>query len=253
VTGATIDRRALYSDDDLRTRTIQRTGIATSIVLPYGLGADALERLVLVEFERVPDDQRRSEASLRRSFEEARPRILGALLGDLAGVMRYLPTLQEAERNGALEFPLPRMADYALVLRALDQHVGSIYSFAEAYADSVRDVLADRALSDPFTAALIKHAKGHKGHWRGPASALYAAIERDRPIDPKVGWPHGERGLGTALKAQAETLRAAGLVATSGRSDGKRYIELRLTSDDQIEPEPAKVVPIRRGEAERSA
>jgi hypothetical protein len=250
VTGATIDRRALYSDDDLRTRTIQRTGIATSIVLPYGLGADALERLVLVEFDRVPDDQRRSEASLRRSFEEARPRILGALLTDLAGAMRYLPRLQEDERNGDLGFPLPRMADYALVLRALDQHVGSVYSYADAYGDSVRSVLADRALNDPFTAALIKHAKAHKGKWRGQPSALLAAIERDRPNDPKVGWPHGPQGLSTVIKTQAETLRAAGLMVDFGKSDGKRYIGLELLGDDGDEVEPGNVVelPLRPGQ-----
>jgi hypothetical protein len=243
VTGATIDRRALYSDDDLRTRTIQRTGIATSIVLPYGLGADALERLVLVEFERLPEDQRRSETSLRRKFEEARPRILGALLTDLAGVMRYLSGLQDAEREGALGFSLPRMADYALVLHALDAYVGGVRKFADAYGDSVRNVLADRALNDPFTAALIKHAKAHKGKWRGPASGLLAAIERDRPNDPKVGWPHGPQGLSAVIETQAETLRAAGLLVDFGKSDGKRYVELELIRNDtEDDGEPGNVV-----------
>lgn len=231
VTGVSVDRRALYTDDDLRTRTLRRTGIATSIVLPYGLGADALERLVLIEFERLPETERRSEGSLRRAFEEARPRILGALLSDLAGVLRHLGNLHDAEDRGELGLRLPRMADYALGLHALDIHTEHRFGFASAYVESVAGVLADRALSDPLTAALIAHVRRHGGTWRGQPSALLLAIDRDRPEDPRAAWPHGAAGLGGAIRRSSETFRAAGLVVSEGKSNGSRWIELTVTAD----------------------
>ena len=40
VTGVTDDRRALYSDDDLRPIAYKRSGVATSITVPAGLGSD---------------------------------------------------------------------------------------------------------------------------------------------------------------------------------------------------------------------
>lgn len=58
VTGVEVTRRALWTNDDLRTSSFRRTGVATSIVLPHGLKADAVERLAVVEFERVPEDAR---------------------------------------------------------------------------------------------------------------------------------------------------------------------------------------------------
>src|SRR3954447_16260026 len=90
VTGVTDDRRALYTDDDLRPVSYRRSGVATSITLPPGLGSDALERIALVPLDRVPDSDRRGEAQLWAAYKAAHPQILGAVLDDLVGVLRHL-------------------------------------------------------------------------------------------------------------------------------------------------------------------
>ncbi|MDG4751701.1 hypothetical protein O7630_12180 [Micromonospora sp. WMMD718] len=232
-TGVEIGRRALYTDDDLRVSTLRRTAVATSIVLPFGLGADALERLVLVEFERVAETDRRPERELWSRFRELQPRILGALFDDVAGVLRHLPEVRRTPR------PLPRMADYAQILYALDEHAGEpdYDGYAAAYVTSVRGVLSDRAKEDPLTAALLAHVRRNGGTWRGAPAALLAGIDRDRPDDPRAPWPTSPASIGSAIRRGQETLRAAGLIVSEGKSNGSRWVRLDVapTEDDDAE------------------
>src|SRR3712207_4253122 len=118
VTGVTDDRRALYTDDDLRPVSYRRSGVATSITLPPGLGSDALERIALVPLDRVPDSERRGEAQLWSAYKAAHPEILGALLSDVVLVLRHLEAIKRETHSR------PRMADYADILRALDRGLG---------------------------------------------------------------------------------------------------------------------------------
>ncbi|MBH0098684.1 hypothetical protein I6E68_05955 [Salinibacterium sp. NSLL150] len=236
VTGVGVDRRELYSDDTLRTSTIRRSGVATSIVLPIGLGPDALERMVLLELDRVPESERRSEAELWADFDRLHASILGALLDDVAGAMARLSEATNEVRE------LPRMADYALVLHALDRHLDldDYEGFAEAYTRSVRGVLADRAESDPLTAGLVKIAKrgGVKG-WSGTAESLLYLLEEFRPDDPRAGWPSTPWSLSSALTKGHETLRAAGLSAERRRRKGARIIVLKFDPVRELEIVPA--------------
>ncbi len=250
VTGVEIGRRELYSDDSLRVATLRRSGVATSIVLPIGLGPDALERLVLLELERVAENLRRTESELWAEFDRRHPRILGALLDDVAGVLAHLGEARETATS------LPRMADYALVLRALDIHrdLDELEGFEEAYRRSVGSVLADRATSDPLTAALLKVARRGGGEWSGNAETLLRLIEPDRPDDPRAGWPTSPWSLSTALTKGQETLRAAGLSVARKRRRGERIVVLSLLprpSEAENVPEveehagEAEVLPLR--------
>jgi hypothetical protein len=219
--------------------------VATSIVLPFGLGADALERLVLVELERVAETDRRAESDLWAEFNRLHGRILGALLDDIAGVFQHLP----AARAEATE--LPRMADYSLILSALDRHadLDDFAGYAEAYKRSVRSVLADRAQSDPLTTALLALVKRNTGRaWSGPADALLRAIEGGRPDDPRSAWPISGSSLSAALTRGQESLRAAGLIIGRSKSNGVRRINLQLVDvgdtyddDDDLAEVPAEV------------
>ncbi|WP_346960752.1 hypothetical protein [uncultured Arthrobacter sp.] len=233
VTGVEIGRRALYTDDDLRVSTLRRSGVATSIVLPFGLGPDALERLVLLELERVSEEDRRAESELWARFERLHGRILGALLDDVAGVLAHL---HEARHAG---HKLPRMADYALILHALDIHADEddLDGYAAVYTRSVRGVLADRATSDPLTAALLKQVKSHGGEWTVGAEILLRAIEVDRPDDPRAAWPTSASSLSAALMKSHETLRAAGLEVERKRTKKGSSITLRAveTEDNDLD------------------
>jgi hypothetical protein len=245
VTGVEVGRRALYSDDDLIATTLRRSGVATSIVLPYGLGPDALERLVLVPFSRVSESERRTEEGLWQEFERRHAKILGALLDDAAGVLANLGAARDEPH------PRPRMADYAERLDALDRHRGLDYfeGFEIAYVDMVRESLAGAAEDDPVTSGVLRFLTSEAGLWKGTPSDLLAALEMYRPDDPRAGWPHSERQLGSILTRKQETLFAAGVVIERGKSNGARVVTLRTTEDfDPPAQEPATRPSPRLGE-----
>src|ERR1035438_5376098 len=96
---ADISRRRLYTDNEeslvYLLRPIIVNGIAEVTTRP-----DLLSRFVSVTTQRV---RRRTEADLWREAEQARPRVLGALLDAASAALRHAGDVADAE--------LPRMAD----------------------------------------------------------------------------------------------------------------------------------------------
>lgn len=227
VTGVTVDSRTLYSDDDLRARSFRRTGVATSLSVPNGLGSDALERLVLVEFDRVPDAQRVSEGPMWTAWHAATPRMLGALLDEVAGVLAHLEDVRREPRTW------PRMADYAQVLAALDRYAGLADDCGHlaAYTGTVNASLAGRAEDDPFSGAVVELLRARDGVFDGPAEGLLRALA---PYAPEPGhgtwWPARARDLSHALTRASEELRHVGVSIDRRRSGSGRV--LRLTLDE---------------------
>jgi hypothetical protein len=227
VTGVTDDRRALYTDDDLRPISYRRSGVATSITLPPGFGSDALERIALVPLDRIPDDQRRGESGLWAAYLAERPKLLGAVLDDVVRVLRHLEDVKREARQR------PRMADYADILTALDRSLGLAEDAGHlaAYIGTVDESLADRALDDPFTAAVLTLVEEHRGHWRGTAEQLRHLLDKaaGHDFDRPRWWPTSPRAVSAQLKRASEALRHAGVLVDSGKSNGARYIELTGT------------------------
>lgn len=243
-TGVEILRRMLYSDDSVHRVTVRRTGVATSIVLPYGLGPDAVERLVLVPFERLSDDRRTGEAVLWDRYARVRGRILGAVLDDVAGVMANLGEAREATATGSR----PRMADYAELLDALDRHcdLDPLEGFEAAYVEAVGGALADAAREDDFTAAVLRLVGDTGGTWSGTASDMLAALDGFRPLDTRAAWPRNARQLGRIVAAKQEALRAAGVAARGGKSNGARAWNLVALEGFEAPPESGKRAPVLR-------
>lgn len=259
ITGVSLGRRALFTDDGVFISTLRRTGLATSIVLPYGLGPDAVERLIDVPLGRIPDTVRQTEGDLWAEYEAMRPRVLGALLDDLAGVLRCLPDVQVAT--------LPRMADYGKGLHALDLATGGQY--ASAYLEACAEAMSDAVDSDPWLAAVVELArrgaeadetierpisgritemqtdrgefpaagKWIRDGWEGTAADLVSAL--DRLLGDPTGKHPGARGIRGALLNKATPLRAAGVTV------GRRKSGVWLLSLHYVEPEPDDMTPAR--------
>ena len=111
VTGDALIRRQLYTDDDLVVNAILRVVLLNAIGVG-SLRGDLGDRLVPIPLERIPDDQRRLEREIQVEWDALRPGLVGALLDVLAAVLAKLPEVE----LGAM----PRMADFARVLAAVD-------------------------------------------------------------------------------------------------------------------------------------
>ncbi|MFG3158110.1 hypothetical protein ACGF7W_39425 [Streptomyces sp. NPDC048219] len=114
-------RRTLGSPIDDRPRRDDRAFILAGTVAPLELRGDLADRTVAVQLQRLAE--RRPEAELWKAYTEARPRILGALLDLLVAVLGALPAVREKAERG--ELPQRRMADYGLVLAALEEATGN--------------------------------------------------------------------------------------------------------------------------------
>lgn len=229
VTGDGLVRRQLYTDSAVTVVTMKRAVILTSIDVGAMRG-DLADRLVRVELERIGGTARRTDAELNDAFAAAHPRILGALLDLVAGVLAHLPTV-------TLD-TLPRMADFARVLAAVD-HAAGLDSLAK-YRALGKELMTDVVDDDPVATAVVALAK-RKGEWSGTAQELHALLTSDRP--PK-GWPAQARTLVTRLMNAATALRAVGVEVTRERTSTARTIRVAMApspggdgrDDDDVDP-----------------
>ena len=111
VTGDGNVDRALYTDDDVTVLAFRRVVMMTSIDAG-DLDGDLAERLLLIELQPMQDGARRTDAELTDAYLDAQPSILASLLDLTAEVLERLPDVRPES--------MPRMADFACVLQALD-------------------------------------------------------------------------------------------------------------------------------------
>ncbi|MGP5394949.1 toprim domain-containing protein [Arthrobacter rhombi] len=238
VTGANIDKRALYSDDDMRARYLKRAPIATSLDLPYGLQSDAIERTLHVDFPAMNPADRRPESEIRAEFETARGAILGAIFDDVVGVLQTMDSV----RSGGRTLRLERLADYSVVMHSLDVHLGypTESGYAEAFRAAVSGGMLAHAEGDPVLSSLRRViAKGNRNGnkngppnvWGGTMGDLATAVAYDmEDNDPSAGSrPLGSHRLRSILQKNTLALEALGIIR---EPSGKNRVVFRLAEDD---------------------
>jgi hypothetical protein len=196
VTGDVFVRRELYSDDGLWPMRFRRAIVLTTID-PGSLQGDVADRLLPIELQRIKSTNRRTDRELTAAIEKHRPAVLAALLDIFAGVLRELP-------NVTLE-QLPRMADFAEVLAALDASMGwdTLRDYTTATESAARDVVD----GDSFAGAVVDLI--HRlGYWEGTCQQLLSRLVTEST--PK-GWPETARAIAARLKRLSPALRAAAI------------------------------------------
>ena len=190
-------KRALYTDSGLSVVAFRRVIVVNGI--DWGaMRGDLAERSLIVTLERIPPEQRRSEADLAEAWAEVYPTIFGGLLDLAAKVYSILPTIVLAES--------PRMADFARILAAVDQIMGT--TGLARYAGQSETLAADTIASDPFLAAVTDAITTE---FEGSAAELLALATpiSDRWRAPK-GWPRSARTVTSTLRRSAPALRSTG-------------------------------------------
>ena len=209
-------RRMRTNFDDI-SMAYKRTFVATGLALPYGLAADALDRIIEAPVDRIPEDARVSDEQIRRELDAARPRLLGALLGRVSAVLAGLPDIPENQGG------LSRMNGYARILMAHDRAFGT--GWLDAYLESVKATRAEKATDEPVVKAMTAWiAPGM--WWQGTPGQLLSALAGHRPADG--WWPPNERSLSVNLTKNDGVLAGVGIRV--GRSPENRR-EIRISRD----------------------
>lgn len=221
VTGDGYVRRQLYTDSDLNVIALRRQIVLTGID-PSGLRGDLADRLLRVELQVIPPADRRTDRVLNARWDEAHPRILGALLDLLVQTLRVLPAAREQMTER------PRMADFAEVLGAVDivTKSDSLSVFRGQGERLSRDVVE----GDPVGAALLQLLDKQVIGFTGEASQLLNVLREFAPGALPPSWPNTPAALGHALKRLAPALRACDVAFTHSKVNGRRVIALRWAS-----------------------
>ncbi len=236
-TGDAYTPRAYYQQEDVTVLSFRLAVLMTSIDAGSMRG-DLADRLLPITLVPIDESRRRSEAEVWAKFHDARPRVLGALLDLTAQVLAAMPNVHLTE--------MPRMADFAHILAAVDE-VASMNAY-ETYMTSRIDVAATVVEGDPiamFIRDLVIDDNGEQkdgGQWEGTAGEMLQLLRRRADVGEleHSSVPKSERGISGALQRSAPALQRLGVnVINLGRHEreqaGKRVkrTRFRITTESR--------------------
>jgi hypothetical protein len=122
VTGGSIERRKLYTDNETFYVKFKRAMILTAIENPI-TQHDLLDRTLTITRRRYDDTENRSKVDYLERFKKKHASILGGILNTFVGALNVLDTLGLDK--------LPRLADYYKFGMAVAEYIGEDKGFGK--------------------------------------------------------------------------------------------------------------------------
>jgi hypothetical protein len=228
VTGEADSKRRLYTDDEDFIIELRRVVLLNGINVPTDRG-DVLDRSLIVELERIPDSERKTEEELWERFESEHPKLLGALFDTLSKAIALKASLKLSRR--------PRLADWG-------EYAASVYEVmgwgAETFLKDWDEVVKvqNQATLDgsPVAQAIIKFMENRE-EYTATSSEMHSKLEVAAEqlgvdVDRDKAWPKSARWLWRRIKEVLPLLVAAGIEASRGRDESAKQITLRRFPTD---------------------
>ena len=224
VTGGAFSKRELYSDDSDIILSFKRPMIITGINIPTH-APDLLDRLLLIELERIQTEKRMDESTFWEKFNADKPSLFGALLSAVSGALKNLPTTKLDK--------MPRMADFARIACAYAEYagIGSARMLDIIMAHTSRqtqEVLESDPLASAIHALILDRKK-----WTGTAVDLLALLNESVAIPKPDGWPKAANTLTRKLNVINSTLLDSG-ISTRRHQDPSTHLKLITLSLDRV-------------------
>lgn len=214
ITGGAFSKRELYSDDSDIILSFMRPIIITGINIPTH-APDLLDRLLLIELDRISPQRRLDEATFWAKFNEDKPKLFNSLLDAIAGTLRHLPNITLPR--------MARMADFTRIACAYAEYAGigsrkMLSIIMRHTARQTEEVLA----ADPVATAIMGLVKNKKT-WTGTATDLLELLNKTAPVPRPHEWPRQPNSLTKRLNTLHSTLNDAGIRFTKakGRKNGR--------------------------------
>jgi hypothetical protein len=229
VTGEADSKRRQYTDDEDFIYELKRAIVLNGINVPTERG-DVLDRSLVVELERIPDGERKTEEQLWELFELEHPRLLGALLDTLSKTIALKPSIELSRK--------PRLADWGEYAAAVYKAMGwGVETFLRDWDEVVRAQNQSTLDGSPVAQAIIKFMED-KDEYTATSSELHSklkvvAAQSGVDVDRDRAWPKSARWLWRRTKEVLSLLVAAGIEASRGRDEAAKQITLRkIPTDD---------------------
>lgn len=231
-TGGGFATRMLYCDDDEVIIAAQRPLVINGIPANLTNRSDLADRAVTLNLPTLADRGWDTEACFWSAFEDARPRILGALLSVVADGLRRLGSVR-IDR-------LPRMADFAKWSLACEAKLGlPTGAFTAAYAGN-RQAGRERSIENEPIATAIVRLLAVRGSWTGTAGELLGVLGSAAFVEESIrkgrGWPQSARALAERLRRIAPDLRHVGVEWRPPVRSGKRGDRVHTLESTGITP-----------------
>jgi hypothetical protein len=195
-------RRALYTDSDLAVFAFRRCIILNGIDVG-ALRGDLADRTLPINLDRIEESARLTERQLNERWTQDQPRIFGDLLSLAASLIKRLPSVRLASS--------PRMADFARILAAVDQILGT--NGLIRFAERARTMAEDTLSSDPFISAMAEARIDFHGK---SADLLIKITPDEQGWRPPRNWPKDPRMVTSLLRRNAPAMRKVGWVVEEG-------------------------------------
>ena len=219
-TGGGYAARKLYTDGEEAVIDAKRPVILNGIDEVVARG-DLDSRTITLTLSAIHEADRKPEAELWARFDEARPRILGALLNALAEGVRRHPDVK-LDR-------LPRMADFAKWAVACESAIFEAGAFMRAYTGNRADAVESVIDASPVASA-IRELMQDREPWEGTATELLTELEpiAGEPVTKGrgKGWPANGQVLSRERHRLTSALRPAGIEITRGEGRNRRIITI---------------------------
>jgi hypothetical protein len=242
ITGGAFSKRELYSDDSDIILSFMRPIIITGINIPTH-APDLLDRLLLIELERIAPARRVDEVTFRTRFNEDRPRLFGSLLDAIAGTLKQLPNINLPR--------MARMADFTRIACAYAEYAGigakkMLTIIMRHTARQTEEVLA----ADPVATAIFDFIK-KQVFWTGTATELLGLLNQSVPKPRPQDWPRQPNGLTKKMNALDSTFNDVGIKFTrdKGRKNG-RTLALEYKQKSPSPSSSGRIHPIRGNSGE---
>lgn len=219
VSGGSLSKRRLYSNDDEIIHRYKRPIIMNGINSPIGM-PDLMDRCIAIQLERLQPDQRLSETAIWQRFGIDHPLIFGGLLNTLVEALRVKPNLTPPI--------VTRMADFCEWGFAVAQALGyGADDFKTALESNEKFQTEQIIENDPLAMAVRAYIEKKK-EYDGPPTCLLGDLEKeigDRATHD-AGWPRGAPHMTRRLKMLRVPLAAIGIEMDfpPGRKEGRKVV-----------------------------
>ena len=202
-TGGGFAVRQLFTNNEEMIFNAQKPIILNGISQVATRG-DLLDRAIVITLPPIPEAKRKDEATFWVEFEQARPRMLGALLDAVVVCLQRVGSVQLARK--------PRMADFALWGVAAEAACPwPEGTFLRAYANNRQGEVEATLDGDPLVEVVRTITP-----WTGTATELLAVLNAKLPatITQRKEWFSKPRQVSDALRRLSPGLRRTGIEVT---------------------------------------
>lgn len=225
-TGGGLATRSLFTDDSEKLFNSKRPVIINGIA-DLLTRHDFSDRAVVINTAPISQDKRKPEKEIWGPWQQAKPRILGALCFAVSDALRNLDSVQLKS--------YPRMADFARWVAAAESELPwDNGTFMKVYQENRANVVELGLEADPVGSSIMA-LMGKRQEWTGPATELLADLNKVAPDHFRRlrAWPKQPNALSNRLRRSATFLREKSFEIEWGKS-GSRFIAIRRVGDNVL-------------------